>query len=175
MDILDAEEQETAMPWPIYAIRLLLLTGCRLSEILTLTWAEVDLENLCFRLSDSKTGQKIVYISTAAAEVLKGLPQTSNPHVIDGRKEGAHLVNLHQPWHRIRKGAGLSGVRLHDLRHTFASIAVSNGLSLPVIGALLGHKHPQTTARYAHLLSEPLLAATEKISGHLLGRSKQRH
>lgn len=95
----------------------------------------------------------------------------NNPYVICGEKKGAHLVNLQKPWRRIRQKAGLEHVRLHDLRHTFASIAASDGLSLPIIGALLGHKQTQTTARYAHLIGQPLIEATEKIGGRIMEKT----
>ena len=170
MQVLGEEERESHNPWSVHAIRLLLITGCRLNEILSLKWEEVDFDNQCLRLRDSKTGKKLVYLSTAAIEILKNIPrETENPFVICGGKEGAHLINLQKPWGRIRTKAGLDDVRLHDLRHTFASIAASNGLSLPIIGALLGHKQTQTTARYAHLIGQPLIEATEKIGGKIMG------
>ena len=160
-------------PWPIYAIRLLLLTGCRLNEILSLKKEEVDLDNNCLRLRDSKTGKKLVYLSSVTIDLLKNIPQAAeNPFVICGGKEGAHLINLQKPWRRIRAKAGLSDVRLHDLRHTFASVAVSNGLSLPIIGALLGHKQTQTTARYAHLIDQPLIDASEMIGENIMKKDK---
>jgi integrase len=165
MVVLDEEEDAGAYPWALHAIRLLLFTGCRLREILTLTWDEVELNNQCLRLLDSKTGKKVIYLSSTAIELFRLIPRTkSNPYVICGGKEGTHFVNLHQSWRRIQIKAKLEDVRLHDLRHTFASIAVSQGLSLPIIGALLGHKHAQTTARYAHLMNQPLLEASEKIA-----------
>jgi integrase len=170
MKALEEEARENDNPWPLHAIRFLLLTGCRLNEILTLKWEEVDLENQCLRLRDSKTGKKIVYLSTAAIELFKAIPQEKgNTFVICGGKEGAHLVNLQKPWRRIRSKVGLDDVRLHDLRHTFASIAASNGLSLPIIGALLGHKQTQTTARYAHLIGQPLIDASELVGGKIMG------
>jgi integrase len=170
MNALDEEEKGSSLPWPSHAIRLLLLTGCRLNEILTLKWKEVDLENNCLRLRDSKTGKKLVYLSSAAIELFNAIPrEEGNSYVICGGKEGAHLINLQKPWRRIRKKVGLDDVRLHDLRHTFASIAASNGLSLPIIGALLGHKQTQTTARYAHLIGQPLIEASEKIGGKIMG------
>lgn len=174
MAILNEEEKNSHNPWSLYAIRLLLITGCRLNEILTLKWEEVDFNNQCLRLSDSKTGKKLVYLSTVAVDLLKKVPQLeNNPYVICGEKKGAHLINLQKPWSRIRKKADLNHVRLHDLRHTFASIAASDGLSLPIIGALLGHKQTQTTARYAHLIGKPLLEATEKIGGRIMERVLQ--
>jgi integrase len=172
MTALDQEEKECANPWHLYAIRLLLLTGCRLNEILTLKWAEVDLENNCLRLRDSKTGKKLVYLSSAAIDILNDIPQkVGNPFVICGSKEGSHLVNLQHPWQCIRAKVGLEDVRIHDLRHTFASIAASNGFSLPIIGALLGHTQAQTTARYAHLIGQPLIEASEKIGGKIMKRN----
>lgn len=169
MKALEEEEKNVSNLWTIYAIRLLLITGCRLNEILTLKWEEVDFDNQCLRLSDSKTGKKLVYLSTAAIDLFKSIPRTgANPYVICGAKDKAHLINLQKPWRRIRVKIGLGDVRLHDLRHTFASIAASNGLSLPIIGALLGHKQTQTTARYAHLIGQPLLEASEKISGQIM-------
>jgi integrase len=171
LDILDEEEKESQNLWALYAIRLLLITGCRLNEILTLKWEEIDFANQCFRLSDSKTGKKLIYISSFVMELLKKIPQLqSNPYVICGDKEKSHLVNLQKPWRRIRTKIGLEDVRLHDLRHTFASIAASKGLSLPIIGALLGHKQTQTTARYAHLIGQPLLEASQKISEQIMER-----
>jgi len=172
MSILEEEEKNSQNPWTIYAIRLLLITGCRLNEILTLKWEEVDFDNQYLRLSDSKTGKKLVYLSTIAVDILKTVPRLDgNPYVICGEKKGSHLINLQKPWRRIRAKACLNDVRLHDLRHTFASIAASNGLSLPIIGALLGHKQTQTTARYAHLIGQPLLEASEKISGKIMERA----
>lgn len=170
MSILEEEEKNSPNIWALYAIRLLLITGCRLNEILTLKWEEVDFNNQCLRLSDSKTGKKLVYLSMAAIDILKVIPHLEgNPYVICGEKQGSHLINLQKPWRRIRTKTGLDDVRLHDLRHTFASIAASNGLSLPIIGALLGHKQTQTTARYAHLIGQPLIEASEKIGGKIMG------
>lgn len=169
INALDQEENTNENHWALYAIRLLLLTGCRLNEVLTLKWEEVDLDYQCLRLRDSKTGKKLIYLSSAVIELLKSIPQErDNPFVICGGKEGRHLINLQKPWRRIRKKVGLDDVRLHDLRHTFASIAASNGLSLPIIGALLGHKQTQTTARYAHLIGQPLIEASEKIGGKIM-------
>lgn len=171
--LTEEEAQNSSNPWPIHAIRLLLLTGCRLNEILTLKWEEVDVDNQCLRLRDSKTGKKLVYLSSAAIELFNAIPRTEgNPFVICGGKEGAHLINLQKPWRRIRARVGLDDVRIHDLRHTFASIAASNGLSLPIIGALLGHKQTQTTARYAHLLGQLLIEASEKIGGKIMAGAK---
>ena len=166
--LTDAEETDTELPSVIAAIRLLLFTGARLSEILTLRREHVDIEERCLRLPDSKTGAKTIYLPPAALEVLAGLERRDdNPYVIAGAKPGAHLVNLQKPWRRIRKKAGLDDVRIHDLRHSFASMAVAGGLSLPVIGALLGHTQPATTARYAHLAADPLRQAANLIGARI--------
>lgn len=146
------------------AVRLLALTGARLSEILTLRWVDVDLEQALLRLPISKTGKKVIYLSAPAIEVLAGLPRVNgNPHVIVGQRAGAHLVNLQKPWRRMRSAAGLDEVRIHDLRHSYASVAAGGGQSLIVIGALLGHTQPQTTQRYAHLAADPLRAANTDV------------
>ena len=162
-------------PWIIAAIRLLILTGARLSEIRTLCWSEVDVLRRKLRLGDSKTGEKTIQLSDAALEVLALIPRLpDNPYVICGDKRGACLVNLQKPWRRIRHMAGLDDVRIHDLRHSFASVAAAQGLSLPVIGALLGHSQPATTARYAHLAQDPLARANAKISGRIAATLKGR-
>lgn len=150
--------------YAIYAIRLLSLTGARLSEVLKLKWEYVNWEMGTLELPDSKTGQKNIYLNEPAKDILhKIIQQVDNPYIICGSKHGEHIVNLQKSWRRIRAMADLNDVRLHDLRHTFASVAVSGGMSLPLIGALLGHSQPKTTARYAHLASEPLREAVEII------------
>jgi integrase len=155
-------------PWIIAAIRLLILTGARLSEIRTLRWAEVDVERRMLRLGDSKTGKKTIHLGDATLEVLASIPRLpDNPYVICGERPGTHLVNLQKAWRRIRRLAGLDDLRIHDLRHSFASVAAAQGLSLPVIGALLGHSQPATTARYAHLAQDPLARANAEISGRI--------
>lgn len=160
----EEEESKRELPAVIYALRLLLLTGCRLNEILSLRWQEVSFDKNCLFLLDSKRGKRTVYLSPQALELLKNIPrEKDHAYVIAGRNKGAHLINLQKPWRRIRKKAGLNDVRIHDLRHTFASVAAASGLSLPVIGALLGHSQTQTTARYAHLVGQPLLEAVGKV------------
>lgn len=166
----EAERTQTELPSAVAAIRLLIFTGCRLSEILSLRWDEgqVDFEQRCLRLPDSKTGAKLVHLSAPALEVLNGINRhEGNPYVIVGRNKESHLVNLRKPWYRIRKLAGLEDLRMHDLRHSFASVAAARGLSLPIIGALLGHSQPATTQRYAHLASDPLKQATDLIGAHI--------
>jgi integrase len=164
----EVERLQLEEPAPIAAIRLLLLTGCRSGEIKELRWSEVDFDRKCLRLADSKTGRKTIYLSSGALEILAGIErQPDNPYVIVGANPGCHLVGLTRAWYRIRKRAGLEDVRLHDLRHTYASIGAGLGLSLPMIGTLLGHTVPATTQRYAHLAAHPMLEAAERIGNSL--------
>ena len=163
-----AEADGSENPHVVAAIRLLMFTGARLGEILTLKWEHVDFERQLLDLPDSKTGRKRIFLAAPALQLLADLPQIEgNPHVIVGGKPGAHLVNLQKPWGRVRKAAGLPELRLHDLRHSFASIAAASGLSLPVIGKLLGHTKSVTTERYAHLAADPLRAANEAIASRI--------
>ncbi len=164
-------ERKGAATYEIAAIRLLLFTGARLSEILSVRWDQVDIAARLIRLSDSKTGAKTIALSAPALALLENIPrQDGNPHVICGYVAGASLVNLQKPWRRIRKAAGLEDVRLHDLRHSFASVAVAGGMSLPLIGSLLGHSQPATTARYAHLGDDPRLAAADAVAAAIAAR-----
>jgi integrase len=163
-----AEQEGNEMQSVVNAIRLLILTGCRLNEVLTLKWEYIDQQNHCLRLPDSKTGAKTVYLAPAALDIIANISRVEgNPYVIIGKNKGACLVNLQKPWTRIRIEAKLPEVRLHDLRHSFASIGAASGLSLPIIGALLGHTQTQTTARYAHLIGAPLKDAASMIGSKI--------
>ena len=147
------------------AIRLLVLTGCRRNEILGLRWEDLDFEAGEMRLEDSKTGARVFPLPPPAAKVLRGLsPVEGNPWVFPGRKKGTGQRNINECWDRIRKLAGLDGVRLHDLRHSFASRALALGEGLSMIGELLGHRKVQTTARYAHLARDSVRASTAKVA-----------
>ena len=151
-------------PFAVAAVRLLILTGARLREILDARWQHVDIERGVIFLTDSKTGRKPVYLSAAALEVLAGLPRIEgNPHVIPGEKAGQPKADLKKPWAAVKKAAGLEGVRLHDLRHSFASFGAGASPGLPIIGELLGHSQAATTHRYAHLDADPMRRAVETI------------
>jgi integrase len=155
-------------PYVIAAVRLLIFTGARLSEILGLQWQWIDFERGEARLPDSKTGAKTLHLPPPALTVLVELPRIeANPYVIAGGVAGAALVNLEKPWRAIRKAAGLEDVRIHDLRHAFASVAAASGMGLPIIGKMLGHIQAQTTARYAHLASDPVKAAAASVAGKI--------
>jgi integrase len=168
-----AEAKGLAEPEAIAAIRLLIFTGCRRSEILSLEWDEVDIENRQQHLPDSKSGAKDVQLPPPAIEVLLSLTRKpKNPYVITGRRKGSHLTDVKGPWSRIRDLAGLKELRLHDLRHSFASVGAGAGLSLPIIGALLGHSQPATTARYAHLARNPLQEAADLVGQRLADAMK---
>lgn len=163
-ELSKAEKAKTCSTWAIAAVRLLALTGARLNEILTLRWEYVNEEHGILLLPDSKTGRKAVHLSPPALALLQTITRLKdNPFVICGEKAKQHLVNLEKPWRRIRKAAKLDDVRLHDLRHSFASVAAGGGQSLIVIGKLLGHSQPATTARYAHLADDPVKAASDAV------------
>lgn len=144
------------------AFRLLTLTGARLREILHLRWEHVDLERGLLLLPDSKTGRKTIVLNDAAVRVLRGHHRVG-PFVICGKDPNYPRSDLKRPWQLLCKRASLTGIRIHDLRHTFASIGVGSSLGLPIVGKLLGHHQPQTTARYAHLDADPLRRASNII------------
>lgn len=162
----EMETERVELPSAIVAVRLLVLTGCRLNEIMKLRWEHVELEAAELRLPDSKTGAKTVHLGDAAVDILRSVErQRLNPHVIVGTKPGMPLSDLQPFWRRVRNRAGLKDVRIHDLRHTFASVAVAAGQGLPMIGRLLGHSQVQTTARYAHLAGVPVRVAANDVAG----------
>ena len=163
--LTEAETCKGVSVHAVAAIRLLMLTGCRRNEILALRWDKVDLEAKELRLRDSKTGARTVSLSPEAAAVLAGIPRVAgNPHVIPGRIKGRRMRNLNDPWDVIRERAGLGDVRLHDLRHSWASRALALGESLPMIGRMLGHTQVETTARYAHLARDSVQESAARIA-----------
>ncbi len=161
----EMEEEGLELQSAINAVRLLLFTGCRLNEIMKLKWEYVDLDNAALHLPDSKTGAKTVHLGQVAVNLLRNVERLlGNAYVITGKVPGQCLTDLQPFWQRVRGRAGLKDARIHDLRHTFASIAVSNGKSLPMIGKLLGHTQVQTTARYAHLAVSPIVDAANDVT-----------
>jgi integrase len=145
------------------AIRLLILTGARLREILGLQWSQVDSERGMAFLPTSKTGKKTIYLSAAALAVLASIPRAKDSLYVIAGKEGAQRADLKRPWASVTKAAKLEGLRIHDLRHSFASIGAGASFGLPIIGKLLGHSQPATTARYAHLDADPMRRAVDTI------------
>ncbi len=172
---LNEEETEYGHKHGITVIRLLLMTGCRKSEIEKLQWSEIDLERGFFYFRKSKTGAKVIPMAKPARDILREYPrEPGSEYVFAANKDRLSTKGADRPyvgtpgiWLKIRKRAGITDVRLHDLRHTFASMAAAKGLSLPMIGALLGHSQPSTTARYAHLANQSLQDASELVSAAL--------
>jgi integrase len=163
-----AETGGTESPQTILAIRLILLTGARHGEVLTLRWDDVNIERGTLTLPDSKTGRKEIVLAAPAVKLLEGASRKSaSPWLVPGRNPAKHLSSLGAPWERLRLSAGIPDVHIHDLRHTFASTAVGLGLGLPILGGLLGHTQMATTQRYAHLDLDPRREAAEAIAGQL--------
>lgn len=159
-----------ASPAAIAAVKLLVLTGRRLNEVLGLQWAWVDLDTKLLRLPDTKGGRLTVSLAEAAVALLSELQENAGDHayVIPGAVKGKPLVNLQKPWRALRAMAGLDDVRIHDLRHTFASIGAGMGMSLHMLGRLLGHTQAATTSRYAHLAQDPVRTAADAIGAELM-------
>jgi integrase len=164
---LVAAEERGASPSAILALRLLVMTGARKSEILNLKREQVDFQHGVAFLPTSKTGQKVLPLGNAALELIQQAPQKrGNPYVCPNRGSGP-LVALQRAWEEIRRDAKLPDVHIHDLRHTFASAGVGSGYGLPVVGRILGHTSWQTTERYAHLADTPVRKAVNAISGEI--------
>jgi integrase len=163
-----ADKPKIANPFAVAAIRFLLLTGFREKEALRLRWAEIDLQRRVAVLPDSKTGRSVRRIGAAATELLSSLPRPEGrPYVFPGAKKDAPLVEINRVWYAVRHKAELGDVRLHDLRHSFASAIASAGGSLLMIRNLLGHKMTTTTAKYAHLLDDPVQATADSTADSL--------
>ncbi|NOC85621.1 site-specific integrase [Ruegeria sp. HKCCD6428] len=164
--LTDAERDGSESPFVVAAFRLLILTGCRLGEIQTLQWSFIT--DAGMELPDTKTGARRIPLPQPARAVLSTLPRLpDNPYVITGAVPGHYATDLQKPWRRIRKRAGLNDVRIHDLRHTYASNAVSSGMPIQMVGRLLGHSQIQTTMRYAHLADDPVRQAAEENASRL--------
>lgn len=192
-----AERDGIETPAVLAALRLLLFTGCRLSEVRTLRWSYLDLERAIINLPTSKTGPKTVYLAAPALQILVGLGRpeglVGDAFVFPGRRArrgrtgagdtgndtaGARPIeDLRGPWQRIRLAAGMPELRMHDLRHSYASMGAAGGLSLQLIGGLLGHAAIRTTERYAHLVDVAQREAAERIGADLaraIGRAPAR-
>lgn len=169
-EVLTAAKNNTAEnSISAYCIEVLLYTGCRCGEIQTLKWEYIDWENSCLRLPDTKTGARVVYVGQNVLTTLReveNLPQRprDNPYVFWGGRENDFIRDLQKPWRKYRTAADLPDMRIHDLRHSFASYAISQGITLAMVGKLLGHTQTQTTARYAHLMADPVREAAGKVA-----------
>ena len=176
--LCEAEADGSEWPGAIAAIRLLVLTGCRHSEILGLRWDDVDHTAGVLRLRDSKTGARMVPLTAPVAAVLDGIARSpdSDSVIVGVRTRGA-VTNISGYWQRLRRRAGLEDVRLHDLRHSFASRGLELGESLSTLGKLLGHRKMSSTARYAHLVRDAERAAAARVGAsmeaHLDSRDTQ--
>jgi integrase len=161
--ITEAASKGVIGPWAAAGLRLCLLSGARQGEILATEWSHVDWDRRLIRLPDSKIGEpRTIHLSDAAVEVLRSIPR-HGIYVIAGAKAGEPFKNLSRSWIVARKYAGLDDVRLHDLRHSFASLAIGRGVSLPMIGKLLGHRRITTTQRYAHLARDAAATVNDEL------------
>ncbi|MBN9146139.1 MULTISPECIES: tyrosine-type recombinase/integrase [unclassified Novosphingobium] len=155
-------EVENEMPQAVALLRLLIATGARVGEINGLRWEWVK-EARVF-LPDSKTGAKVLYLNAPARAVLDGLRTECREGLIfPAAHNPSKPINITSDWHAIRQRAGLGNMRLHDLRHSFASLAIRNGISLTIISRLLGHALPETTERYAHLADDSISEAADRV------------
>jgi integrase len=162
-DAITQAESRGIGPFAAAGLRLCLFTGARSGEITSIRWDHIDWQRRLIRLPDRKTNEpRTIHLSDAAIEVLRNVPHVG-PYVIAGRKYGSPFQSLSRAWHIARNYAGFDDVHLHDFRHSFASIAAGQGLSLYTIGKLLGHKNPKTTARYAHLARDVAQSANDEI------------
>lgn len=173
-----AEAERTAITHPgvIAALRLLSLTGCRLSEVLRLRWDEVDFEAKCLRLPDAKAGARSVPLGSAALILLIDLQGANDPYVIQGMKRGQPLAisYMERAWRRLRDKAGLKDARIHDLRHTIATMAAASGLNAFAVRDLLGHKTLAMANRYVKRVADPLHEAADGVSGRVAAMMQTR-
>lgn len=163
-EAITSAEVAGANPSAIAIIRLLAFTGARKSEIAALRWSEVDLERGYLMLGDSKTGAKALPLGAPARQVLASLNRTDSPFVFPAGAGEGHFQGVEKVWRGVRREAGFPDLRLHDLRHSFASVGLARGDALPVIGAILGHADVKTTSRYAHLADDPVRNAADGIA-----------
>jgi len=160
------EKEQPLSACTVSAIRLLMYTGCRESEVLNLKWESVHLEDRYIYLPDTKVGESARPLNQKAVDLLTALhPKEGNPYVFYGKISGKPLAEIKTAWRNILKRAGIKDFRIHDLRHSFASFALKQGVDLYTVSKLLGHKNIATTTRYAHLELEHLKKATNKVAG----------
>ena len=153
------------------AVKVLALTGARRGEILELQWAEVDFtrSRIILPRLRSKTGEKSIPLTTAALDILRRQPRLSEVHVFPGKGGKGPIIGVSKRWGLVRSRAGFPDLRMHDLRHSFASLAVANGASLFLVGKALGHSQATTTERYAHLADETVRKVAEGVAREILG------
>jgi integrase len=164
------DDLKPANPFAIAAIRFLLLSGWREREALNLRWSEIDTARRVATLPDTKTGRSIRPLGAPALALLDELPRIEgSPYVFPGRTPDKPLVEINRVWYAVRLAAALEDVRLHDLRHSFASVAASSGGTLLIIRSLLGHKDTSTTAKYAHLFEDPVNATADAAATQIAG------
>lgn len=164
--IRECLEKNAIDEWQAAIFRCLLLTGMRRGELQFLRWEQVDLHRNVFELPDTKVGARDIPISAPVLEVLSTLRKVDgNKFVFCGRVRGKPVSNLFKAWNRVLSSAGIQvSTRIHDLRHSFASVGVGSNLSLPIVGAILGHSKGATTERYSHLAQDPVAEASERIA-----------
>jgi integrase len=170
-ETLVKSEQSGISPYAIAAIRFMALTGCRKNEALLLRRSWIDFERRLVKYPDSKTGQKVMRIGAAAVDLVSSLPQVAGCPLVFASAAGGEIpLSIGKIWRKLRSEADLQDLRLHDLRHNFASAAVSSGQTLHVVAKLLGHSQTHTTERYAHLSNDPIREAAEMISAAMADR-----
>jgi integrase len=161
----EVEQEDPKRVAPIAAFRVAIFTGARRGELENLKWSEVDLGGAALNLASGKAGPRRVVLNAPAVEVLSGLERRSE--WVFPKPEGSGPINLTATWYRVRRRAGLEDVRLHDLRHSHASVGVSAGLGLPILAKILGHSSTAMTERYSHLADDPIREASELIAGRI--------
>lgn len=177
-EVLRVAGSDPGRDWrAITVLQLLLVTGARLSEILTLEWRFIEWQQGFARLPDSKTGPRTLTLPRHAMEVLKRVRDEHGDQsrfVFPGKRKDTWFTGIQKPWQSLRRDAGLEDVRIHDLRHSFASLAVARGESLYLVGHVLGHRRAITTQRYAHVAVMPMLDVANRTADHLVRLLEER-